>query len=258
MPKARKRVLCGDDAQDDPKHQGAKGDDVIAKPPPQQQAKDRAEESEKNNLVCRHTGTMFAMAGQHKGNAMAGLPDIEKVEVRTVQQLWDWLEVHHAPAEGILLITWKAAHKDRYVGREAVLDAVVAYGWVDGRRYGVDADRTAQLLTPRKTQVWAQSYKDRVARLDAEGQMRPSGWAAVAAGKASGLWDAMADVDRLEVPPDLDAALGAGRAAWDALAPSYRRNVLRWIKLAKTAPTRTKRITAAAQATAKGQKIQQM
>jgi uncharacterized protein YdeI (YjbR/CyaY-like superfamily) len=68
----------------------------------------------------------------------------------------------------------------------------------------------------------------------------------------------MADVDRLEVPDDLDLALGQARRAWDGLAPSYRRNVLRWIKLAKTAPTRDKRIAAAARATYDGVKIPQM
>ncbi|MEM9735973.1 MAG: YdeI/OmpD-associated family protein [Pseudomonadota bacterium] len=47
-------------------------------------------------------------------------------------------------------------------------------------------------------------------------------------------------------------------ALWEALAPSYQRNVLRWIKLAKTPGTRSKRIAATVSATAKGEKIAQM
>ncbi|MEL6565891.1 MAG: YdeI/OmpD-associated family protein [Pseudomonadota bacterium] len=188
---------------------------------------------------------------------MAKLPDMPQVEVTSTRALWAWLAAHHA-TDGALLVTWKAAHRDRYVSREAVLDALIAYGWVDGRRYVVDADRTAQLITPRKTQAWAQSYKDRALALEAAGQMRAPGRAAVAAGKASGLWDFMADVDRLEVPEDLNVALGPARAVWDGLAPSYRRNVLRWVKLAKTDGTRAKRIAAAAEATAAGRKLPQM
>jgi len=189
---------------------------------------------------------------------MSKLPDLEQVEVKGAAALGDWLEGNHAQQASVLLVTYKAAKREWYVSRDAVLDALIAYGWIDGRRYVVDDTRTAQLIAPRGTQMWAQSYKDRAAALEAAGLMKPSGLASVAAGKASGLWDFMADVDRLEVPDDLDAALGPARATWDGLAPSYRRNVLRWIKLAKTAPTREKRIVQTAQATVDGVKIPQM
>ena len=86
--------------------------------------------------------------------------------------------------------------------------------------------------------------------------MHPAGLASVEAGRASGLWDFFADVDTLIVPADLAERIDL--TAWDALAPSYRRNVLRWIKLAKTEPTRAKRIAAAVEATAKGEKLPQM
>lgn len=189
---------------------------------------------------------------------MSNLPDLQQVEIKSSDALWAWLDRHHAQEASVLLVTWKAAKRDWYVSREAVLDGLIAYGWIDGRRYTVDAQRTAQLVAPRATQFWAQSYKDRARALEADGKMQPSGRAAVEQGKASGLWDFMADVDRLEVPDDLDAALGTGRSAWDVLAPSYRRNVLRWIKLAKTQTTRQKRIAQAAAATAQGVKIPQM
>ncbi|MEO0937972.1 MAG: YdeI/OmpD-associated family protein [Pseudomonadota bacterium] len=188
---------------------------------------------------------------------MTALPDVPKVEVTSAPALWAWLAAHHS-TDGALLITWKAATQDKYVSRDAVLDALVAYGWIDGRRFVVDDERTAQLITPRRVQHWAQSYKDRAERLEAEGRMMPPGAASVAAGKTSGLWDFMADVDRLEVPADLHAALGPARGDWDALAPSYRRNVLRWVKLAKTDATRAKRVAAAAEATVEGRKLAQM
>lgn len=197
------------------------------------------------------------MAGA-RGKAVTKLPDMAQVEVTQAQALWDWLEDNHASSDGILLVTWKAAHRAKYVSRDAVLDALIAYGWIDGRRYVVDDARTAQLITPRRVQHWAQSYKDRAAKLEEEGRMQPAGRASIEEGKANGLWDFMADVDRLEVPDDLNTSLGSHREAWDNLAPSYRRNVLRWIKLAKTDATRSKRIIAASDATAKGEKLPQM
>lgn len=181
---------------------------------------------------------------------------MQEIEITTAGQLWDWLAQHHDQPEGVRLITWKAAHPAKYVSRDEVLDALLAHGWIDGRRFVVDDDRTAQLITPRKQQAWAKSYKDRVTKLRAEGRMHAAGEAAVAKGQASGLWSFYDDVDALILPRDL--AKGLDLAKWEPLAPSYKRNLLRWIKLAKTAATRTKRITAVVDATASGVKIPQM
>ena len=118
-----------------------------------------------------------------------------------------------------------------------------------------------QMISPRLTQAWAKSYKDRAEKLRAARQMQPPGEAAIATAKANGLWDYWADVDALIVPDDLRATLDgtpAAAAFFDASAPSYQRNLLRWVKLAKTGPTRAKRITQIARASAAGQKIPQM
>lgn len=192
---------------------------------------------------------------------MSAPPDLERVEVRSAAALGDWLAAHHAQAASVLLVTWKAARRDRYVSTAEVLDELIAFGWIDGRRWTLDAERTMQLIAPRRQQVWAQSYKDRAARLIAEGRMGPPGLAAIAASKAAGLWDAAAEVDALVIPDDLDAALASmppARERFDCMAPSYRRNVLRWIASARTPPTRAKRIAAAAAATARGARLPQM
>ena len=181
---------------------------------------------------------------------------MERIEISSSDELWRWLEHNHRSPDSVRLITWKAAHKAKYVSRDAVLDALMAYGWIDGRRFQIDADRTAQLIAPRKQQAWSQSYKDRVERLRSEGKMRPAGEAAVAAGQASGLWDFFADVDALKTPRDLAARLDL--AKWEGFAPSYQRNALRWLHLAKTRATREKRIKAIVDATRRGERLPQM
>jgi uncharacterized protein YdeI (YjbR/CyaY-like superfamily) len=87
--------------------------------------------------------------------------------------------------------------------------------------------------------------------------MQPPGEAAVAAAVRAGLWEADAAVDALVVPEALAAALEArgARTAFDAAAPSYRRNVLRWIARAKTASTLEKRVEAVAAAAAQGRRV---
>ena len=123
----------------------------------------------------------------------------------------------------------------------------------------LDHDRTMQLISPRNQQAWAQTYKDRAARLVAEGRMRDAGAEAIARSKASGKWNAMASVDALEEPSELIAALESRDAMdwWQSAAPSYRRNVLRWIASAKRQSTRTKRIDAVADRAGRGEKVPQ-
>ncbi|MEO0913053.1 MAG: YdeI/OmpD-associated family protein [Pseudomonadota bacterium] len=187
--------------------------------------------------------------------------EFEQVEITSPEALHAWLTAHHAQEESVWLVTWKKASPGKYVSREAVLDALIAFGWIDGRRARRDDDRTMQLISPRRTQAWAESYKARAARLEAEGRMEAPGRASIAVGKASGLWDAMADVDALIVPDDLAAALKTepgAEAHFTAAAPSYRRNILRWIKRAKGEATRAKRIATIVAQSARGEKVPQM
>ena len=187
-------------------------------------------------------------------------PDrFERVEVQTEADLWAWLGDHHAQDASVWLVTWKAQARDRYVSREAVLDALIAHGWIDGRRLKLDADRTMQLISPRRQGAWAQSYKTRAARLEEEGRMHPAGRAAVARGQTSGLWHASDPVDALIDPDDLLAALerAGGSAWWQAAAPSYRRNILRWIAQARRPETRAHRLGIVASHAARGEKVPQ-
>ncbi|MEE4348637.1 MAG: YdeI/OmpD-associated family protein [Pacificimonas sp.] len=182
-----------------------------------------------------------------------------RIEVQTEAALWAWLADHHVQPDSVWLVTWKAQHRDFYVSREAVLDALIAHGWIDGRRMKLDEARTMQLISPRRQQAWAQSYKTRAARLEAEGRMHPAGRAAVERGQASGLWHASDPVDALNDPDELVEALEQAGALnwWRAAAPSYRRNILRWIAQAKRSGTRANRIATVTSHAARGQKVPQ-
>ena len=187
--------------------------------------------------------------------------NFEKVEVSSTTELRDWLMANHTQDASVWLVTFKKHCGDSYVGIKDVLDELLCFGWIDGIRRKLDDDRTMQLISKRQTQVWAKSYKDRVARLTLEGRMLPAGVRAVEDGKKSGLWDAMADVEALTLPDDLKQALAAQPAAltfFKSLSPSVTRNTLRWIKQAKTAPTRAKRISITVAHAAAGEKVPQM
>lgn len=89
--------------------------------------------------------------------------------------------------------------------------------------------------------------------------MHPAGRAAALRGQQSGLWNDSDAVDALVDPDDLIEALVAagGRGWWLSAAPSYRRNVLRWIAGAKRPQTRQDRVTKVATLAGRGEKVPQ-
>ena len=185
---------------------------------------------------------------------------LERVIVDSEKALWEWLFHNHESDDSYLLVTWKKSNKDRYISRDQVLDALLAYGWIDGRRYALDDVKTMQLICKRKQQKWTQSYRDRIEKLNANGLMMPSGLAAVSEAQKKGTWLANQDIDDLICPDDLKNALQekGGLAWWEYAAPSYKRNCLRWLGAAKKSETRQKRCHKIADACGTGQKIKNM
>jgi uncharacterized protein YdeI (YjbR/CyaY-like superfamily) len=88
--------------------------------------------------------------------------------------------------------------------------------------------------------------------------MHEAGLQSIQAGKESGLWNFMDDVDNLVIPDDLNAALqklDGARDFFDQINDSSKRFVLRWIKLAKTEKTRKNRIKKIAHLSSIGEKL---
>ena len=189
---------------------------------------------------------------------MVATEKFDQVAVQSQEELRAWLMANHSQEKGVWLVTFKKSVPEKYLDRWAVLDELICFGWIDGVRRKLNEDQTMQLIAPRKVQHWAQSYKTRAAKLIEEGKMHESGLRSIEAGKASGLWNFMDDVDRLEIPEDLRQALDAKSGAlafFEGTNASSKRNALRWVKLAKTEATRTKRILELARLSSKAKKL---
>ncbi|WP_236262802.1 YdeI/OmpD-associated family protein [Aggregatimonas sangjinii] len=156
------------------------------------------------------------------------------------------------------MVTYKKSTPDKYVDRDLVLEELLCFGWIDGRRMKLDDERTMQLISPRKVQHWSKTYKDRAARLIDEGKMEEAGFLSIEDSKKSGLWNFLDDVDKLIVPDDLETALSRKQEAKDFfynINDSSKRFVLRWVKLAKTNKTRRNRIDKIVNLSARGEKL---
>lgn len=170
--------------------------------------------------------------------------DLPLLTIRSRADLRAWLTENHATAPSQWLATFKRHHPD-YLAYEPMVQELLCWGWIDSRTQAVDADRSALLIARRNPRsAWSAINKTHVATARADGSMTPAGEALVAAAMANGMWSFLDDVERLEVPPDLAAALTqTGTAlAWEAYPRSVKRGTLEWIKTAKGAETRAKRI----------------
>ena len=175
---------------------------------------------------------------------MASPDSYPRVHAKTAAAWRRWLHENHDKANGVWLISYKAATgKARMTYEESIPDAL-AYGWIDSVNKPLDDERTMLLFTPRKAgSGWARTNKVRIAQLVKEGRMHPAGLAKIEAAKRDGSWTLLDSVEALEVPADMRKALGvAGMKKFDALTPGRRKEHLRALVSAKRPETRAKRI----------------
>jgi uncharacterized protein YdeI (YjbR/CyaY-like superfamily) len=189
---------------------------------------------------------------------MVKTENFKQVEVSSAVELRAWLTENHSQKESIWLVTFKKEIKGKYVSTEEILDEIMCFGWIDGIRRKVDDQKTMQLIAPRQVQHWTKTYKDRFAKLEKLGLVTDAGRAAVELSKKNGLWDFMNDVDALIKPADFMKCLLENEPAmanFDAFGAASKRFMLRYIKIAKTETTRSKRIKDISILAKKGEKL---
>jgi uncharacterized protein YdeI (YjbR/CyaY-like superfamily) len=157
-----------------------------------------------------------------------------------------WLTANHDEARGVWVVSWRKASGQEPVPYEELVEEALCFGWIDSTVNTLDGERGLQLMTPRKAKSgWTRLNRERVAALEARGQMTDAGRRAVEVARANGWWTLSDSVEDLVEPGELAAALAASpaaRAAWDAFPPSARKQMLWWVATAQKPETRVKRI----------------
>ena len=173
-----------------------------------------------------------------------------------------WLDTHHATETELLV----GFHK-RHTGRPTLtwpesVDEALCYGWIDGIRRSVDAERYTIRFTPRRPQsIWSRVNVARVTVLTREGRMRPAGQRAFEAMRPtrSGVYSferSLATLTAKEI-----ATFKRSRAAWrfwEAQPPGYRKIAAHWVTSAVRTETRAKRLAGLIADSAAGLRIAQL
>ena len=171
--------------------------------------------------------------------------DAERLEFATRQAWRDWLAENHAASTGVFVVYFKKSARRSGPTYDDLIEEALCFGWIDGTARGVDSDRTSLWFCPRrKGSGWATTNKERVDRLRGAGLMRPAGEDAIARAQEDGSWTLLDRSEALTLPPELADALAAvagARDAFDALAPSARKQLMYRVDSAKRADTRRQR-----------------
>src|SRR3954447_17747267 len=161
----------------------------------------------------------------------------------TAEQLRDWFDANHATATELWLGSYKRASGKPSISWSDAVDEALCVGWIDSVRYYLDAERAAQRFTPRRPgSNWSAINVAKVAKLRAEGRMRPAGEAAFAQRREdrTGVYSFERARDP-ELTDEETATFQAHPAAWawfSAKSPSFRKQVLHWVVSAKRPETR--------------------
>jgi uncharacterized protein YdeI (YjbR/CyaY-like superfamily) len=171
-----------------------------------------------------------------------------------------WLEQHHDTEPEL----WVGYHK-KGTGKPSMtwpesVDEALCFGWIDGIRKRIDAERYMIRFTPRRARsIWSAVNIGRVAALTEEGRMRPAGAAAFAARREdrSGIYS-YEQRERAKLDPAFDKRFRTKKRAWasfEAMPASYRQAAIRWVMTAKKEETRERRLASLMEASAAGRRV---
>ncbi len=157
-----------------------------------------------------------------------------------------WLEKNHASTTELLVGFHKRDSGKPSITWPESVDEALCFGWIDGKRQGLDETSYTIRFTPRKaTSIWSAINVAKIAALTKAGKMHEAGHAAFA--KRTEARTGVYSFERAEaavLPPAQAKQLAANKQAstfWQAQPPWYRRAAIHWVISAKQEATRERR-----------------
>lgn len=177
---------------------------------------------------------------------------------------YQWLEQHHQH-EAVIWVGYYKKHTGipSLTWPESV-DQALCFGWIDGLRRSVDADRYKIRFTPRKpTSIWSDVNVRRYAELLQENRIQPAGIAAYARKKNthSGLYSFEQNPEQIVLPEEFERQFKSRKTAWSFFqqsAPSIRKASIWWVVSAKQETTRLRRLTELIRCCEEGKKLKHL
>jgi uncharacterized protein YdeI (YjbR/CyaY-like superfamily) len=179
------------------------------------------------------------------------------------QAFYDWLDEHHESETEVYVGYWKTRTGKATLTWSEAVDQALCFGWIDGRRNGIDDERHMQRFTPRKpTSNWSNINVEKMKKLIEAGLVKPAGLAAFERRRAdrTGIYS-FERKEEATLEPEQEELFKANAAAWEffqAQAPSYRRTAIHLVVSAKKPETRERRLNQLIEDSAAGRRLAQL
>ena len=177
--------------------------------------------------------------------------EIETFYPKSQSEWRAWLQQYHQSRDSIWLVYYKVSTGIPSLTWSEAVDEALCFGWIDSMKKTIDKDRYRQYFSKRKpTSIWSKINKEKVVDLIQNKQMTQAGMDCITIAKQNGSWSFLDDIDNLIVPDDLQSAFDKYKNSftfYDKQSNSIKKQLLYWVKTAKRAATRNKRINEIAQ-----------
>ncbi|UCE08612.1 MAG: YdeI/OmpD-associated family protein [bacterium] len=185
---------------------------------------------------------------------------MKRVHFKTSDEWREWLKSNHDKENEMWLIFFKKETGEPSIEYEAAVEEALCFGWIDSIIKKIDEKRYVRKFTPRKdSSKWSELNKNRIAKLIKNNRMTEVGLVKIETAKRNGLWD---KPDRpniqFDIPKEFQSALNKNQKAkenFNQLAPTYQKQYIGWIVIAKRQETRERRIKESIDLLEKGQKL---
>ncbi len=186
---------------------------------------------------------------------------MEQVELITRDEWRAWLKDNHASKSEIWLVYNKKGTGKPSISYGASVEEALCFGWIDSIIKKLDETRYVRKFTPRsENSNWSALNIKRAEKMIKAGLMTQHGKRLIEAAKANGKWDKpiQKPILNFKLHEDFKKALQQNKAAketFDNLAPTYQKQYIGWIQVAKQETTRQKRIDESIQLLEQGKKL---
>lgn len=176
------------------------------------------------------------------------------------RQAWrTWLQKNHGVKAEVWLVFYKRGTGEPTLTYNDAVEEALCFGWIDGVKRSVDEQRYMHRFSPRRPgSKWSALNVERAERMIAAEKMTAAGLALVDEARRTGNWGASAPDVELSMPPELAQRLRRNKKAaafFESLAPSYQRQFIGWINVAKRPETKRKRLEESIRLLARGEKL---
>lgn len=157
-----------------------------------------------------------------------------------------WLQKNHSKSQGLWVMFYKQ-HVNRGLKYPEAVEEALCFGWIDGQLRRIDDRQHMLRFTPRRPgSVWAPSNIARVKKLIKEKKMTAAGLKVFTPPKhPEHVAPVAATPGSLTIPADLQRSLRARPITWRRLKAyprSHQQRIIWWVRSAKQAETRQRRI----------------